>query len=378
MKKLFFIAVAALAIGACSKVQTVDIQKEINFEVANSLQTKATGSVYNNGAFGTYAWFNNTDEFMVNEQVDLKAGVWKTIDHTFYWPKTGSISFISYSPFAGTSDTPGTTPVITKNTITYTGVTAGTTDLMYADRATCSNNVNEVTDNDDAAAESGYSGVPTIFRHALAKLSFKVAANFTEWTDNTTNPASKTKWEIKINSFKIGGFKTTGSLELNLNADGKSWDKPVTTVGTTDYYVWTSPTGETAEQELVDVTKYTDGYVLLKTDPQDLSAATGYVLPQILTPGAQTVKIDANIKTTLSNGKEINEHFVKTINISEISTLKAWQMNENIVYTIKFKPTASALDPSLAHDDDPEDVTITFDPAVADWTNVDANATIQL
>ena len=371
MKKLFFIAVAALAIGACSKVQTVDIQKEINFEVANSLQTKATGSVYNNGAFGTYAWFNNTDEFMVNEKVDhLTAGAWKTVDHTFYWPKTGSISFISYSPFAGTSNTAGTTPTITKNSITYTGVTVGTTDLMYADRATCSNNVNEVTDN--ASPESGYSGVPTVFRHALAKLSFKVAANFIEWDDNTTTPASHTEWEITLKSFKIGGFNTTGDLELTLNADGKSWDKPVTTVGTTDYFVWKNVSGSTDDQELVTAP------IVLTTTAVDLASATGYVLPQTLSAGVQTVDIDAHIKTTLSNGKVINEDFVKTINISEISTLKAWQMNENIVYTIKFKPTASASDPSQAHDDDPEDVTITFDPAVADWTTVETNATIQL
>ena len=375
MKKYIIIAAAALVASvACSKVQTVDIQKEINFEVANSLQTKATGSVYNNGAFGTYAWFNNTDEFMVNEQVDLTAGAWKTVDHTFYWPKTGSISFISYSPFVGTSNTADSTPVVTKDKITYTGVTVGTTDLMYADRATCSNNVNEVTDSDDPAAESGYSGVPTIFRHALAKLSFKVAANFTEWDDATTG--SHTEWEITINSFKIGGFKTTGSLELNLNADGKSWDKPVTTIGTTDYYVWTGASGETAKQELVDATTYPTG-VVLTTTAQDLTSATGYVLPQILSAGVQTVDIDAHIKTTLSNGKTINEDFVKTINISEISTLKAWQINENIVYTIKFKPTAKADGPG-GLDDSPEDVIITFDPAVADWTNVDAAATIQL
>lgn len=374
MKKLFFIAVAALAMGACSKVQTVDIQKEINFEVANSLQTKATGSVYSNGAFGTYAWFNNTDDFMVNEKVDLTGGAWKTVDHTFYWPKTGSISFISYSPFAGTSNTAGTTPTITKNSITYTGVTVGTTDLMYADRATCSSNVNEVTDNDDAAAESGYSGVPTVFRHALAKLSFKVAANFTEWDDATTG--SHTEWEITINSFKIGGFKTNGNLELNLNADGKSWDKPVTTIGTTDYYVWTGASGETAKQELVDATTYPTG-VVLTTTPQDLASATGYVLPQVLSAGDQTVDIDAHIKTTLSNGKTIEEDFTKTVNISDISTLKAWQINENIVYTIKFKPTAKADGPS-GLDDSPEDVIITFDPAVADWTIVETNATIQL
>ena len=307
---------------------------------------------------------------MVNEQVGLSGGVWKTVDNTYYWPKTGSVSFISYSPFEGTSNTAGTTPVVEKNKITYTGVTAGATDLMYADRATCSNNVNEVEDGTNS-----YTGVPTIFRHALAKLSFKVMANFTKWDDATTG--SHTEWEITLKSFKIHGFNTTGDLELNLNGDGKSWDKPVTNVDGTDYNVWTNTSGATADQELIDPATYPSG-VVLTTSVQDLTPATGYVLPQILTAGVQNVDINAHIKTTLANGKTIEEDFVKTINISEISTLKAWQINENIVYTIKFKPTASALDPGDAHDDDPEDVIIKFDPAVADWTNVDATATIQL
>ena len=368
MKKYIIIAASALvALAACSKVETADLQKEINFEVANSIKTKAfTGSVYNNGAFGTYAWFNNTDEFMVNEQVGLSGGVWKTVDNTYYWPKTGSVSFISYSPFAGTSNTAGTTPVVEKDKITYTDVTAGTTDLMYADKATCSNNVNEVEDGTNS-----YTGVPTIFRHALAKLSFKVQANFTEYDDATTG--SHTEWEITLNSFKISGFKTTGDLELNLNGDGKSWDKPVTTVDAVDYNVWTNLSGATADQELVAAP------INLTTTPVDLAAATGFVIPQVLDAGVQTVDIDAHIKTTLANGKTIEEDFIKTVDISGISTLKAWQMNENIVYTIKFKPTAHSTDPGVTpHDDDPEDVIIKFDPAVADWTNVDAAATIQL
>lgn len=368
MKKYIIIALAALAASvACSKVETAEVQKEISFEVANNIKTKAfTGSVYNNGAFGTYAWFNNTDEFMVNEQVDLSGGVWKTVDNTYYWPKTGSISFISYSPFEGTSNTAGTTPVVTKNSIAYTGVTAGTTDLMYADRATCSNNVNEVEDG-----ANSYTGVPTIFRHALAKLSFKVMANFIKWDDATTG--SHTEWEITLKSFKIHGFNTTGDLELNLNADGKSWDKPVTTVAGVDYNVWTNVSGATADQELVA------SPIVLDTTAVDLAAATGYVLPQMLTAGVQSVDINAHIKTTLANGKTIEEDFIETVDISGISTLKAWQMNENIVYTIKFKPTAHGTGPGVTpHDDDPEDVIIKFDPAVADWTPVDASATIQL
>ena len=368
MKKYLIIAAAAIAAIACTKSESVGVQREISFQIAKStIRTKATGEVYNTSVpFGTYAWFNNTDDFMVNEKVGYTSSVWKTVDHTFYWPKTGSISFISYSPFAGNSNTAGTVPVIEKDKITYTGLTAADADIMYADRATCSANVNEVTDSD--TADSGFNGVPTVFRHALAKISFKVMANFLEWDD--ANNSSHTEWEVTLKSFKISGFKTTGDCVLNLNTDGIHWDKPVTTIGTDNYYVWTNLSGTTSDQELVA------SDVVLTTSPQDLAPAAGFVIPQILTASAQTVHVVAHIKTTLSNGKTINEDFDRVINISDISSLKAWEMNQNINYVIKFKPTSS--DSSNPHYDDPEDVTIKFDPAVAEWEDVNATATIQL
>ena len=389
MKKILLIAVAAMAaMTACSRVDVAgDAQREINFEVANYL-TKATGSVYDNGAFGTYSWYtagtasgSQGVEFMVNETVDKVGGVWKTSVNTFYWPKTGSIDFISYSPFSGTNDTADSNPAITKTSISYTGITAGNVDLMYADKVNCSANVNEVTDSD--TADSGFTGVPTVFRHALAKLSFKIKANFITYTDPTTN--TTTSWEVKVTSAKIGGFKTTGDCALALNTDGKTWDKPVTQVANpaydgTDpsipeylnYNVWTNLSGTSSEQELIDATTYPTG-VILTTTAQDLAAASGYVMPQVLAAGTQILKLKIHIKTTLSNGKEINEDFEPSFDIMNISSLKAWQMNENIVYTINIKPVAYA-----SEYDTPNDVIITFDPAVADWTNVDASATIQL
>lgn len=370
MKKYIILATAALAaLAACTKTEIApEAQKVISFEVANSL-TKATGVKYENGAFGTYAWFNNTDDFMVNETVDKVGGVWKTSINTYYWPKTGSISFISYSPFSGTNNTANSNPAVTKNSITYTGVVAGSTDLMYADRATCSSNVNEVTDSD--SADSGFSGVPTVFRHALAKLSFKIKASFLTYTDNTTSPSNTTTWEVTVNSAKIKGFRTTGDCALSLNTDGKSWNKPVTTVGSVDYNVWTNLSGATTAQELVA------SPIVLTTTAEDIAPATGYVMPQVLESGIQQIVLNVHIKTSLPNGKTIEEDFTPTIDIKDISSLKAWQMNENIVYTISIKPTSSA-DPSNPHMDDPTDVTITFDPAVADWTTVDAAATILL
>lgn len=374
MKKLLFIAIAIFSMAACAKVENVGgNDREINFRVANGLQTKATGSVYNNGAFGTYAWYTATSgsdhaPFMVNETVDMVGGVWKTSVNTFYWPKTGAIDFISYSPFSGTNATANSNPAVTQNTITYSSITAADVDYMYADKVNCSSNVNEVTDSD--TADSGFTGVPTVFRHALAKLSFKIKANFVEYTDATTS--TTTKWDVTVTSAKIGGFKTTGDCALALNTDGKSWDKPVTTVSATDYNVWTNLSGATADQELVDATTYPTG-VLLTTTAQDLNPATGFVMPQILEAGVQQLKLTVHIKTTLSNGLTIEEDFHPTIDIKDISTLKAWEMNQNIIYTISIKPTANVSTP-----DSPEDVIITFDPAVADWTDVETSATIQI
>ncbi len=378
MKKyIIFAAAAVMALAACTKTEVApESQREISFQVANRLQTKAAGVVYNNGAFGTYAWFNATDDFMVNEKVDLTGGVWKTVDHTFYWPKTGSIDFISYSPFAGTSNTAGTVPVVAKDKITYTGLTAGTTDIMYADKVTvaCATgaNTNEITDDAlSGTTDSGYNGVPTLFRHALAKLSFNIKANFVEWVDPAdASGNTKTIWEVTVNSIKISGFKTTGDCELNWNAG--AWEKPVTTVGSENFNVWTNLSGTSAEQELLP-----SGAIVLTTTEQTLNPASGYVMPQVLTAGAQKLSMDIHIKTTLSNGKVINEDLTKVVDLKDISTLQAWQMNENIVYTINIKPTAKA-DGTNGHNDDPEDVVITFDPAVADWTNVAASATIQL
>ena len=375
MKKYIILAAAAvMALAACTKTEVApESQKEISFQVANRLQTKAAGVVYSNGAFGTYAWFNAADDFMVNEQVDLSGGVWKTVDHTFYWPKTGSIDFISYSPFVGTSDTPGTVPVVTSNQIKYTGLTAAATDIMYADKVTvaCATgaDTNDITDDAAGTTDSGYNGVPTLFRHALAKLSFKIKANFVEWTDATTN--TTTKWKVTVNSIKIAGFKTTGDCELNWNAG--AWEKPVTTVGSTDYNVWTNLSGTSTAQELLP----SGTAIVLTTTAQDLDAANGYVMPQILTAATQKLTMSIHIETTLSNGKTINEDLTKEVDIKDISTLQAWEMNQNIVYTINIKPTAKADGPN-GHDDDPEDVIIKFDPAVADWTTVAAAATIQL
>lgn len=370
MKKYILISAAALvAFVGCSKIENApESLREINFEVAKSLNTKST--VYDaNGVFGTYAWYNgasSVDVFMVNEKVAKSGSVWKCVDNTYYWPKTGDISFVSYSPFTGESNNPNTTPAIVKGgandnftyKISYSGVTVGTDDLMYSDMATCSE-----------------TAVPTVFRHALAKLSFKIKANFLEFTDNTTATPSTTSWKVTVTSAKISGLKTTGDCTLTLNSDGESWDKPETVIGTADnpetVYIWTNPDGETAAQELIDATTYPAG-VVLTTDTQDLADAAGFVLPQVLSAEAQKLELTLHITTYLPNGNTIEEDMNPTFDLIAISNRKVWQINENIVYTIKINP--AAID--VVNPDTPQE--ITFDPSIADWSSISADATIQL
>lgn len=432
MKKLIFITLAAAvaALASCTRVddqfKAQDIDREVNFQVAQTIRTKAAGTFYDtNVPFGTYGWFtagstaatsSHNAPFMVNETIAYTGGVWKAKYNTFYWPKTGSIEFISYSPFNGengvavdTTNYKGCNPVVTPTTINYYGINTAAVDTttntllnidyMYADKVIASKNEDRVTDGID----SGYTGVPTIFRHALAKLSFKLHANFVHWTDSSITNMVKindttivethpiTYWDITVTSAKISGFKTTGDLALTLNTDEEGviipWNKPSVLDQATNkrYNVWSNLSGKTEAQELIDTVNTYPGGVKFYYDAvnqvdsnkvRDLCAAAGFVMPQILEAKTQKLELTVHIKTHLANGLTIDEDFHPVIDIKDISNLKAWEMNQNIIYTINIKPTATA--DTDGHTDDPEDVIITFDPAVADWTKVETSATIQI
>ncbi len=365
MKKYILIAAAALlALAACSRTNVDDIKEEVSFQVAKYLSTRAeTGSKYDEAVpFGTYAWFNNGSTvvpFMVNEQIGYTAGVWKAVDNPFYWPKSGSIDFVSYSPFAGTSNTAGTVPAVTGTSVTYTGYTVGSDDVMVADKVTCSSDTGATLDEVNDRVDSGFTGVPTLFRHTLAMLGFKIKANFVSYTDAATGKT--TSWKITVNSAELSSLYTTGDCALTWESG--AWRAPADSV-------WSNPSGATAAQEMVSAG------LVLTDDYQELGAADGFVLPQKL-DGAQTLSLKMTIETTLSNGLTITEDYNPVIDMSAFSTLDSWKMNQYIVYLISIKPTAVA-DATSPWTDDPTDVEITFDPAVADWEVVTAGVEIQL
>lgn len=414
MKKYFFIVAAALlALSSCTKVQeTGSLDREVGFQVANYAQTKADGNDAANEtaaanhvefpkdeSFTAYAWHTSpegaTTHRFSNQRVayNRNAGVWTTVGNTYYWMKTGYDDFVCYAPYLEGS------PEVTPNSITwgmsepYYQVKMDGKDLMYADKA-----LKQTGSNPGATTATP---VPVLFHHALAKLSFQVKANFLEYT-NPDNQQDKTTWEITLRSAKLSGIRDKGTLALTLPAnstDGK-WTLPTQKVTWTegeqtkslDAHVWTPDANSVLEPiELVPASQ--DGKAFVVTEEAqplyvgaDGKAQSFYVLPQVLGASdpqnkdfAQQLTLDIHIKTTLptedeqGNPRTFEEDYEATLDLKDVSSLKAWQMNQNILYTIKIKPTANDTTP-----DTPTDVLVTFDPAVAGWEPVTGDVNVQL
>lgn len=370
MKKYLILTAAAIAaLVSCSKVQTAGDTEDraISFQVGRYQNTKADPADYKDDyasvPFGAYAWYKGVSAadntvFMTNQKVSYKAAdnIWTPEGITYYWPKTGTLDFICYSPYV--ADAKGIS--VTEDKIAFTDYTPGTDDLMYGDKAT------GLSDN---AKTYYYNGVPVLFHHALAKLEFVINAAYLEKTAET---GDKTKWEITVSKVTIKGVAATGSLELAL--DGSGWKLPADKV-------WT-PSGATK-----DITLDAGSLATLTDKPQALGGSI-FVLPQLLAGGPQ-VEIEYTIKTYHDKGSGyeliLTEKDITATAALVLDKLPQWGINQAITYTFSIAPTpSSGSDPKDT--DEPVDpknpdlknVEITFDPVQADWEVIDAKATIQL
>jgi hypothetical protein len=379
MKKIIFFAAAALlSLAACSKQESGN-GPEISFQIARySAQTKADPADYKDNylsvPFGAYAWYKGVSAadnttFMTNQKVSYNSAqnVWKPEGSTYYWPKTGSIDFICYAPYtADGSAAPA--PAISENSIAYADWDVAAhpdVDVMYADKAPgMSNNVTTYY----------YNGVPTLFHHALARVSFRIRAAYLEKTDPDTN--TKTRWEVTVNSIGVGNVFTKGSLDLSLNADGKSWDKPADNI-------WVHSTNPADKTDIsLDVSAIGG---VLTTGITDLNAGV-LVLPQDLTEG-QLLNMNLTIKTYRDINDGNGEKLVLTETAVPVSTnisggtLTKWGMNKNIIYTFILAPskaTGTGVDNDGDGIEDLDPTIVYFDPAVSGWEDITVDATINI
>lgn len=368
MKKTAFIAALAIAaLASCSKSVEEGIKSEIVFQVARHKGvTKADDYKDNYQAvpFGAYAWYkgvsaSDNTEFMKNQKVSFSDPVWKPEGTTYYWPKSGSIDFICYSPYtADGSNAP--LPTITEDGISYPAWNVGAhpdVDVMYADKITGLKN-NTTT--------YYYDGVPTLFHHALAKVSFQIKQSYMSVTSDT---GDITSWVITVSDIVLTDILTSGSLNLTLNPDG-TWNKPS---------VWDSTGGTKEDIDLLDSNITLDG------SNQGLVSDL-MILPQSLTDG-QKVTITVTIETYRDlndgNGPQLvlTETNIPIEGLLSGGTLDHIGINQNVTYTFNITPSLGTQTTEDKDGDGIPDMVPTvvyFDPAVDEWENITVNAGINI
>ena len=353
MKKFFLLAaMVGVALTGCMKneVYVPKCETPISFEVANYVaQTRASGAFSTTETFGVSAWSHDADplsspvQMMSNEVVSFDGVKWTTTT-PFYWPINGTVDFIAYYPTS-------VEPAITYNyeggdTYEYTNYTVGTVDLMYADKAIRFSANNDADDNETELGYTGsygFDGVPTLFRHALAKVNFKVKNGLP--TDGVYS------YDIKVNSITLKVYNQ-GSVTLT---NGTSTTPATRGTWSVANNVWT-PTDPDTYATLT----WTADVTLSDDTAVDYAARTQYVLPQTFVAGKQTIAVDytvtqyqtiAGVKTKVGT-----KNYTPAPFDLEGLTLDSWEMNKNITYTISLSSIGTQ---------------ILFAPAVEEWVDAD-------
>lgn len=187
MKKVFALAaLVAVALTSCVTNEVVTPEGEIAFKAVNYKNTKAgpiTGTTYpTDENFGVYAYHSLTawstsytpNTYMDNVEIWENGGVWKNHTKSYYWPKTGMLSFVAYSPYAFGAGTVSATATegVAFTDFTTTNDFAAQIDLMATDIVK------------DLAKATPVVPVPVAFKHLLSQVKVAVKPAATNYAAN--------------------------------------------------------------------------------------------------------------------------------------------------------------------------------------------------
>lgn len=338
-KHIFYIAAACVALASCVKneVRVNSPDKEITFQ---TVSTKAGTAFDNTHKFYSYAYFlekgktwdtanllTDAKAYIDNAKISYKSGqnVWAA-DNTYHWPKQGSLTFFAWTddtpaPSVGTGATVNCAPKTGIQITNYSIKENKNKDILVADIA------KDKTTNEAVTGRDWSEGVPTVFRHALAKVEFKVNKR----TDYP-NIAFKVK-SITLNNVSTKGTFTQGS-------PGEDW-KWSDWAETDNLTVFSSPTG-------MDVAKTEDSapaeYHAL--DSGDYSI----VLPQNFDNDTPTLTIVYDI-TTSYTGTPVTETVTETKALKDIykstTSTGKWDCKKKYVLGITLGLNEIFWDPSI-------------------------------
>lgn len=371
MKKfLFWATVVGTSLTGCvNDVETVlspeDNPQQITFEVGKykpSSRAEITFPV--DTTFGAFAFQEKLGVpghqiFMDNVEISYKRAAtpyWSPRGKDYYWPTQGHLDFICYFPHEeytldsnGNETVSAVVPKLSNdlNTLSYYNYTVNADepdDLLYSDKAV------KYTSN---SIFHNFAGVPVLFHHALAKLAFRVRA---QRLNNSASSSEVTNWTIKLNSVKISGIYSSGSVSLTVPEYTETSPTRLQWSVSGDKQVWT-PNGTQVEKTWTP----TGGQYLLADserkgallkDGENSEAKDYYVLPQTLDPNAQTITISYTVTTVHPEGNSDVKDYTTTKKFTEFPSVTAWEMGKYITYVIEIDPAGDIIN---------------FAPAVEDW-----------
>ncbi len=352
MKKSIFLAAAAIAmLASCAKNEVTPVVEQndnaITFQaVVGSASTKALmdGTVYKAAdgtypTFGTAAYYNEGSTFVAADakeyitESEVKPDdtsnptEWKT-EATYYWPKTGSLTFFSYSPWTDVNSQVEITATEGVKLTNWDVAENQTIDFMVADIQVGQ------TANGTNGTSPTYEGVPTVFRHKLSQI---VAVNVNTDAAYYADTREAGNIEFHINKITFKQIKTKGNYtsgnEVNVSNLGLwfSQDEP-------EDFVWYQEDGVTAyniiNNDPADVQNFVigtngvspvkdNGYLLVL--PHDFIASAGieieYTVRHWYGTGASDYTDEA--KTT------VTKYFT-----TDFASHTAWEMNKKITYNL--------------------------------------------
>lgn len=348
-KHIFYIAAACAALASCVKNEVkVDApDKEITFQ---TVSTKAGAAFEKDKHFFSYAYFLEKDKTWDPDFASAKPyidkavityepgtaagkGYWAAGD-TYYWPKQGSLTFFAWTdntihhptsnpaPSVGTGATVSCTPNTGIKIENYSVMDNLNKDILVAEIAK-----NKIANG--SATGDWKEGVPTVFRHALAKVEFKV--NKKEAYPNVTFKVKK----ITLTKVSTRGTFTQCQSTPNENWGWNGWGLQE------DLPVFTSAAGK-------EVTKTADStpeeFDALTPDPN-----TDYhiVLPQVLRDKIDpTITIEYEIITSYVTGNPVTEKVIETKDLKDIYK-SDWECNKKYVLGITLGLNEIYWDPSV-------------------------------
>lgn len=394
MKKVLtaaILAVTTCAFIGCTKNEVRSISdnpQAVRFLPLNgkhSTKVMVDGITYpDNLPFGTLAYYlpsgknwnaNKADAtlYIPKSEVVHNNGNWEVKGKTYYWPKSGSLTFFAYSPFAHED---GTLLAVDKvsNTTHDDGIYIENYDV-HAHQATDFMVADIAMDKTANESNGGYTGVPIVFRHKLSQI---VGINFQTVITNgnalvehdysygrsTHGPLQAGDVVFKLKKVEVQNLYTVGDYVYSGTGAGTGagsvahdgWANQV--LSSKEKYHWFDKTPEAFDGNTTfnltyktqDATR--NDYLLILPQPLKTSAPT--------TPTPATtdplIHIEYQVLTYSDATNHSTEDVIEDVYLYDIhNSASAIEMNKKITYNFKINL---------------ENNKIYWAPSVADWEGV--------